>query len=64
MISERARGVRRVVETWEKLHVGTTDQCAFRQALRSARSMARDLNERARQHPQVVAMRVREAGLD
>jgi len=34
MISDRARGVVRVVRTWEKLSVGKTERCAFRRALR------------------------------
>jgi hypothetical protein len=44
MISERARGVRRVVETWERLNIGTTDRCAFARALTEAEAMAAKLN--------------------
>lgn len=44
MISPRARGCVRVVATWEKLNVGTTDRCAYRVALKEAREMAEQLN--------------------
>lgn len=44
MISERARGVVRVVETWEKLNVGKTERCAYRVALREAEELAARLN--------------------
>jgi len=44
MISERARGVRRIVHTWDRLNVGTTDRCAYRVALVEAEKMAADLN--------------------
>lgn len=43
MISDRARGVRSVVETWEKLNVGKTERCAYKRAWRKAETMARDL---------------------
>jgi len=46
MISTRARGVRRIIQTWEKLHVGSTERSAFRRALREARAMAQALNDR------------------
>ena len=39
MISTHARGVRRVIETWEKLYHGTTDRCAFYRALEEAQFM-------------------------
>jgi hypothetical protein len=45
MISERARGCIRIVETWERLNVGITDRCAYARALDEARAMARDLND-------------------
>jgi hypothetical protein len=45
MISERARGVARVVETWERLNVGKTERCAFRRALAAAERLAADLNK-------------------
>lgn len=44
MISSRARGVVRVVETWEKLHVGSTVRSAFYQALMEAENLADRLN--------------------
>lgn len=39
-ISERARGVVRIVETWERQHVGTTQRSAFFRALAQARDLA------------------------
>lgn len=44
MISPRARGVLRVVQTWECLHVGRTERCALARALREAECMADELN--------------------
>ena len=44
MISDRAKGVKRIVATWEKCNVGTTRHCAYRQALAEAESMADRLN--------------------
>lgn len=44
MISERARGVVRIVETWEKLNVGTSERCAYQRALAEAEELAADLN--------------------
>ena len=44
MISARARGVVRVVETWEGLNVGKTHRCAFSRALAEANELARRLN--------------------
>lgn len=44
MISERARAVARIVETWEARSVGTTDRCAYQRALAAARSLATRLN--------------------
>jgi hypothetical protein len=44
MISKRARGVVRVVATWEKLNVGKTDRCAFSKARAEARALAAQLN--------------------
>lgn len=43
MISDRARGVVRVVRTWEKLNVGSTDRCAFEVALAEAYALAAKL---------------------
>lgn len=45
MISNRARGVVRVVQTWERLNVGLTDRCAYRQALIEAEHLCVQLNE-------------------
>jgi len=44
MISERAKGVVRVVETWENLNVGITDRCAYRRALATAQEIVDELN--------------------
>ena len=44
MISIRARGVRRVVRTWERRHAGKTRRCAFQRALAEARALAAALN--------------------
>lgn len=44
MISRRARGVVRIVATWEKCNVGITDRCAFQRALSEAHDLARQLN--------------------
>jgi hypothetical protein len=44
IISERARGVVRVVEVWDRLHVGKTARCAFARALREAEALADKLN--------------------
>jgi hypothetical protein len=43
-IGEHARGVARVVKTWEKMHVGSTSRCAFQKALSSAKEMADRMN--------------------
>lgn len=45
MISARARGVARVVETWERLYVGKTDRCAFEVAMREAEELLASLEE-------------------
>jgi len=39
-IDARRRGVVRVVETWERCNVGSTDRCAYRRALREAQQLA------------------------
>jgi hypothetical protein len=44
MISERAKGCHRIVETWESRNIGKTDRCAFRVALREAEELAARLN--------------------
>lgn len=43
-ISERARGVIRIVDTWERLFIGETHRSAFYRALEEAREMALQLN--------------------
>lgn len=43
-ISARARGVRRIVQTWDRLNAGTTDRCAFNRALAEAGRLAAQLN--------------------
>ena len=43
MISERAKGVVRVVQTWEKLNVGKTKACAYQRALAEARALVNAL---------------------
>ena len=45
MISERAKGVVRIVEEWRRLNVGTTERSAFSIATREAEELARRLNE-------------------
>lgn len=49
MISARARGVVRVVATWERCNVGRTSRCAYRRALAEAQQMAAGLNAGAAQ---------------
>ncbi len=44
MISERSKDVVRVVETWERLNVGTTNACAYERALAQARVLRDELN--------------------
>lgn len=44
MISERSRDVIRVVETWERLNVGTTARCAYERAYAAASKLAAELN--------------------
>ena len=44
MISERAKGLVRVVQTWERLSVGKTDRCAYAVALVEATALAASLN--------------------
>lgn len=44
MISDRARGVVRIVETWEKCNVGRTERCAASRARTAARALAAELN--------------------
>ena len=44
MISPRARGVKRVVQTWERLYAGKTDRCAFGRAWRYAENLVASLS--------------------
>lgn len=44
MISTHARGVKRIVATWERQHVGSTDRCAFEQAIACAAAMVDELS--------------------
>lgn len=44
MISKRARGVVRVVATWEKCNVGRTERCAYERALSEAYELVGALN--------------------
>jgi predicted secreted protein len=44
MISRAARGVRRVVQTWERCSVGKTARSASAQAIAEAQSLASELN--------------------
>ena len=48
-ISCHAKGVIRVVEAWEKCHVGKTDRDAYSYALRRAEALAAQLNRKAEQ---------------
>ena len=43
MISERARGVRAVVNVWERCNVGTTDRCASERAITAAYELIDEL---------------------
>jgi hypothetical protein len=45
MISERAKGVVRIVENWRRLNVGKTDKCAFRLAEEEAYELCAKLND-------------------
>ena len=45
MISQRARGCVRIVETWERCHVGKTERSAYARALKAATALAADLNQ-------------------
>ena len=44
MISERAPGVVRIVETWERCNVGKTSACAYQRALAEAEALAEKRN--------------------
>jgi hypothetical protein len=44
-ISDRARGVVRIVQTWERRHIGTTERSAFGRALAEAEALCDLLNQ-------------------
>ena len=44
MISDRARGVVKVVELWDRCNVGKTDRCAFAVAKAAAENVCARLN--------------------
>lgn len=44
MISDRSRGVHGIVETWERLYVGSSERSQYAVALREACDMAARLN--------------------
>ena len=44
MIAARAKGVVRIVETWERCNIGKTRRCSFRKALVEANDLAARLN--------------------
>jgi hypothetical protein len=46
MISTHARGVKRIVTTWEKQFIGSSDRCAFERSCRQAQELADELNAR------------------
>ena len=48
MISPRARGVARIVHTWERLHAGGGERTAYARAMRAATAWAEELADLAR----------------
>lgn len=44
LISERAKGVKRIVKTWEALNVGKTDRSAYAVALAEATDLCAKMN--------------------
>jgi hypothetical protein len=44
MISQRARGVVKIIRTWERCFDGLTDRCAFARATAEAKALAAELN--------------------
>lgn len=59
MISERARGLARIVTTWERMHRGYSDSpnTAFARAVAEAEKMATELNaEWVAAHPTEVLL--------
>jgi len=45
MISERARGIKRIVQVWDRQFMGKTDKCAYAIAFKEAQELAEKLNE-------------------
>lgn len=58
MISPRARGVVRIVETWEKCNVGRTERGSYQRALRAANELRCWLLVRRTRVPTVASMLV------
>lgn len=54
-IDTRLRGVVRIVETWERCNVGTSDRCAYSRSVRAAHSLAARLNAQAQAQAQAQA---------
>lgn len=57
MISERARGVVRIVKTWEKLNVGSTARCAYSRAVVAAEALVAKLVGEARVEDAIATAR-------
>lgn len=47
MISARAKGVIQIIQTWERLNVGTSNRCAYSVALAAANDLATIYNDLA-----------------
>ena len=64
MISTHARGVVRIVRTWERRSVGKTERCAYSRALAEAEALADELNraESRCDHPRVEGGECAECG--
>jgi hypothetical protein len=44
-ITEHSRAVKRIVQLWDKLHVGKTQRCAFQKAFAEAEALRDKLNQ-------------------
>jgi len=69
MISERARGVMTIIETWEKLNVGSTKRCAYEVALAEAEALRADWEEKLSRQRQAArkaahAARIKDHGVE
>ena len=51
MISERARGVIRIVKLWDRLYQGTTERSEYHRALVEAQRLAIQLNDEEKTPP-------------